>query len=818
MWIFNKKEKADPYAIAKEKYKTSFGLLEKSRFLVEEAEDYSSRIKGGRLVFELNRKNIFAWVIDDIFRYDDFCLEAEIEFDLSNPYSSMGFVFRYINDENFYYFLLSSKGYFRFDTVFNKNPLTCIEWTENPLIKKGVNFLRIIAHGDHFSFYIDDDWIAEYEDETLRAGKIGFAAQNYDEGEAARFYLKNFTIESREEEVEREFQRWMNVVPQEPEYRIKLAQTFYLSGKLEAAAVEMRRFLKSRKANADEHFLAGEILTNMQLYDLALQSFEKALELEPEKKEVMQNKANLFYLRNDFLVGRNYIREIISRFEDNPAMWNLLGNCEYSLGNFDKALEAYDKAYRLNPKMPIFRINGAHCLDMLKRKGEAITYYIEASRTLFKQENYDELYGILPRIESIDPENLDVKALKAKLLFYERNYADAEKIIDELVRADYPDSAVYFLKGIILSDNDHRDEALDLFRKATEREDEYAPYWFKWAETLYLLKKDRGEIREKLDRAHKLDPEDPWTMNLYGLLCMEDIDYKKAIDYFRKAFALAGDQPGIAINLSDALYKDDQKDEAFTVLDREEISGDPGIMNQRGNLFSRLKNYTQAVEEYEKAIRLSPKNPVFIENCARACLEIDMIHRAEELSVMLLDSHPTPGGYDLIGRVAFLKSELSRAETAYQEGLKLDPFDQNLNLDLATLLLNKSKTGEAKALILKVLSKDPDSQEAGAFLARYREQYEDKYSCSSCDRIWWVPKDIPAQSALKLRGEPPAAAPAGKCPACGKVYCVECAQNHLKEMRFFCPDCDEFLKLSDDWLKYTLLAEIEKAESPEAEG
>ncbi len=71
-------------------------------------------------------------------------------------------------------------------------------------------------------------------------------------------------------------------------------------------------------------------------------------------------------------------------------------------------------------------------------------------------------------------------------------------------------------------------------------------------------------------------------------------------------------------------------------------------------------------------------------------------------------------------------------------------------------------------------------------------------------REWWAPKDLPPQPGLMVRGEPPADAPAGRCPVCKKVFCVGCASAHLRESRFYCPDCGEHLKLSDDSLRWLL--------------
>jgi len=81
--------------------------------------------------------------------------------------------------------------------------------------------------------------------------------------------------------------------------------------------------------------------------------------------------------------------------------------------------------------------------------------------------------------------------------------------------------------------------------------------------------------------------------------------------------------------------------------------------------------------------------------------------------------------------------------------------------------------------------------------------------CDSCAREWTAPRDIPDQPALKLRGEVPDDAPAGRCPACGRIFCVSCARPFLKEGRFLCRDCGERLDLKDDHLRYILRSRLE---------
>jgi len=88
---------------------------------------------------------------------------------------------------------------------------------------------------------------------------------------------------------------------------------------------------------------------------------------------------------------------------------------------------------------------------------------------------------------------------------------------------------------------------------------------------------------------------------------------------------------------------------------------------------------------------------------------------------------------------------------------------------------------------------------------RIRDITEEHFECAECGRKWWVPRDIPEQSQVRLYGEPPGEMPAGICPSCGRVYCVACASGHMENQRFLCASCGGPLKLSKNGLKYLAL-------------
>jgi len=792
-------------------WKTNFGWLKQKRFSQEETEDYASYIKGKAFYLEIKKKNCFAWVISKWFKYSDFVIESQISFAPENAYSAFGFILRYINDENFYYFLLSNKGNFRFDVIFNGNPIHLVEWTECPIIQPHTNQVRIITHGSHFSFYIDDEWVAEIGDETIAMGRIGLCAQNFNQEARALFKVSNFSLESRSISVEKAYYRWARYIPAQPELRVNLAHTLFTMDNFQGAAVQLKKALKGKKGTADELFLYAESLLNLRLYDNALEQIENVLTIPPLKKEARLEKANLLYLLNRFLDARDYINTIISDFKENAVLLNLLGNTEYTLGNWEKALKAYLKAVKKESEMPIYLINAARCEDRLKHNSKALVLYLKAAHLLFRNEAYNDLSLILPRILELDPQNNQVIGFHAKMLFHEDKKAEAKPLLEKLASSGIQDSTVYFLLALILIEEGERKNALTLLSKAVELEPKYALYWFRLAENKYLMGMNP---KQELRKSHKLAPNDPWINNLYGLYYKDKHRIKMAEKYLTNAYEKAPKEVDIIINLSDLFLKKKNKDKALALLDKglKQIGKNARLYNHKGNILGQVREFESATVEYEKAIDLEPENTVYLENCAASCLEADRIMSAEELLVKALDIAPSPSLYNLLGNTCLIKGEYKRAQLCYEQGLSLDPQNREIKLNLAAYYLERLDYQQAKELLKQVLKQNPLLKRAQKLRQNLRTRFEIKLLCAMCKREWWVYKEIPLQDALKVYGEPPPESPAGKCQKCGKIYCISCATENMKDKRFLCADCDEFLKLSDNYLRYLVTEYMESVQ------
>jgi tetratricopeptide (TPR) repeat protein len=803
--------KPAPGSIAHEKWESTFTRGKNRRFQVVDTDRYAARNERGFFRLQLRRSRHFAWVLNEMYRYRNFVLDLDIEFGEENGHSAAGAVFRYVNEENYYYALISNHGYFRLDVVFNGNPITLIPWLEIPLQEERF-LMRVIAHNDNLSFYLDKEWIAEIDDETVASGYVGFAAQNYEERDHAELRFNRVALESRPVEVEVLYYRWTRFIHPDPERRITLARRLFGFEQYTAALIQLRRAFADREPTAEEHFFTAECQLNLRLYDSALQEVEAALEIDPEYREARLEKANLLYLQNRFLEDKEYLGEIIDDFPENAVLHNLFGNVEFALGNWNEAAERYLWARELEPEMPIFTLNAARAFDNAGRDEKAAELYTAAARLFFRQEGLDDLPPIFARMAELDPENPEIIALRGKTAFQQGDFSRARMFFDRLIERGEERSDIYFLRGVLQVREGAWESAAASLGRAVELEPAEALYWMKLAEARYHAGEDPGEA---LERARELDPENGWIFNLAGLIDLEEGRPEEAEAHLHRAYETLSGESEVLLNYSQVLHSLYGLEEALRIFpDDEEIGA--ALANQKGNLFAAEQRFEDALTWYRRAVSEEPENPVFLENIAALLFEMEQINEAEDYLRKLLELHPTARGYALMARIAAEKGELSRAEQAYREALRSDSGAVWVRIELAEVLYRFGRWQEALEHAEAAYGSEAEAR-AREFVTRVREEHEIRYQCSKCGREWWVPKDIPEQSRVRLHGEPSGESPAGRCPSCGNVYCVACAMEHMEESRFVCLNCGERLKLNDDGLKYLVMRYV-RGEEEEQRG
>ncbi len=812
MWLFPKRKKIieEKGSILEELWTCSFKDIRKNRFELENTESMKSEIRSDKLCLTAKKQNLFVWSLNEEYRYKNFVLDAVCSIDKDNGHSAAGVLFRYANESNYYYFLISENGYFRLDVIFNGSPRILIPWTLCKLDTADKIGIRLIVRGESITLYLNEDWLGEIDDDSIDAGFTAFGGQNFSNKDTANFSLSEITIESRSVEVESIYQSQakQGIVPLES--RLEFAKRLFEQGQYSAVLVQIKKALKVYPENYNLSLLMAMSLSRIGLYDEALKALESCS--GTINQDIIVEKAGILYKKNSLIELKNFLNSNISFLKSNAFLLNLMGNTLDALGDFSGSVDYYRKSCDLEPDNAVFQLNIARSLEKMSEIKSAFSHYYEAALCFFREENYEDLFKVILGMDRLFPASQEARILEGKVLFHEKKTEEAFKIFKKLKEENLQDSSVDFLYGIILREKGNSDAALQLFKKSAEEAVEYYPYWFKYAETLYLM---GLPAKEEALTAIKLEENNAWAHNLYGLILLSENKYSEAKKSFAIACELDKDSVDILINYSDAVAAVDGIEKALFLLTGK--TGLASVQNQMGNLFYANGNYSEATDSYRRAVSISPENTVYRENLASSLIKQDYILAAEEILSELISEKSSASVLEMIAQVAFRKGEYRRADISFVEAIKLEPDNFRILLNYGDFLYTRLKYKEAGDIAERIISIAANSkisksiiETANLLMQKVDAALNDRYECDSCGHEWIVPKNIPVIDVVRIHGEPDGESPAGKCKKCGNVYCVKCSMDHIRDKRFVCPDCDEYLKLSENYLKYLAMKYAEE--------
>jgi len=140
----------------------------------------------GRYALTVLPKNSYSIKSLDKDNISDFIIQVEAGREGGADPSRYGVVLRYLDENNFYRFYISSDGYYKFDGKKDGSLFTVIDWTKSEAIetRSSTNILQVAADGEKFTFYINGIKVADASDSTFSSGRIGIIGETTDHGNA----------------------------------------------------------------------------------------------------------------------------------------------------------------------------------------------------------------------------------------------------------------------------------------------------------------------------------------------------------------------------------------------------------------------------------------------------------------------------------------------------------------------------------------------------------------------------------------------------------------------------------------------------------
>ena len=710
--------------IVEEQWTADFSRPDQRRFAVETGDGYIASFvaePGGgdtALLLEAQRKHLYAWTVNQVFRYKDVIIEADIELPLpalqnrcaEKPADkaggfAAGLLFRYISQGTFYALMLSDAGWIRLDAVVNTTPMPIVGWVKIPDADDTAQArryaVRVIANGTTITVSVNGHWIACCEDDTIQAaGKIAFAVQNWETYSKAEARLTRFSLNSMPMTVETAYSEANDFSAVPPEARISLAKTLYAMGRAVPALLQLRAAARQQTPAEAERLLTGHIYFAQRMFTEAEQEFQAVLTANPANEEAIAELGGIYYRNERYADLQTLLTGIPkSLLQHSSFLSNLEGHLFHALGKHAEAAESYRRAFSLNPDQGLFALHQAHELYDCGQKTAAIDAYIQAARAFLQHEEYADIAEIISVLERIAPDDLRTLSLAGKYEYAVGQYDTALPKFKEVCKKGSEDSADWYLYGLLLKAHQPK-EAVKALKKACALEPDYGLYQFRLAESLYLT---GGRYKPVLEKALAADPENGWAHNLQALAALKEGDIARAEAAIAEARRLLPDEVPLLINYLEVQRRKGQLAACLSLFDIESGTADLAVERNRAAGFHALANafaadgsHEEAQQWYYKAIRLDPKNPGLLTDKAENDCALFLLNEADDGLVKALDIRPSIRIYQLIASIAVQKGDYARAEVTLRTGLDAFSGSADLCYDLVCLYRNTHRLEQAR--------------------------------------------------------------------------------------------------------------------------
>lgn len=151
--------------------------------------------------------------------------------------------------------------------------------------------------------------------------------------------------------------------------RLELAAAYFGRGQMTTALDEVKKSIAANPNVAAAFGLRGLIYANLGDYQLAEESFRRAMQLDPKDADVMQNFGWYLCQRERYAeADALFVRALtVPQYQDTTRTLLAQGVCQARAGKTDEAERTLVRAYALDPKNPAIAVNLS---EVLYRKGE----------------------------------------------------------------------------------------------------------------------------------------------------------------------------------------------------------------------------------------------------------------------------------------------------------------------------------------------------------------------------------------------------------------------------------------------------------------
>jgi O-antigen biosynthesis protein len=540
----------------------------------------------------------------------------------------------------------------------------------------------------------------------------------------AEVYANLGTLYAQQQEWDRSidyYQQALAIKPDFAEIYQYLAKVWQFKQEPEKAQVCLAKasHLQAKPNNTVQDYLtSAKELQSKNKLEAALEQYLRAIELEPRKLEAYEQLVSITEQLELWQEAAKYCRTILDlkstkasaqpkQQPDSAARQNDLGSVCAKQQQWQQAIEHYQKAIALNPRLAGAYRNLARALTKIGQKQKATEYWLQAISIEDKGVKASEYLELGDNLSSWGKHSSAITCYRRAIETQPDLIAaylglgvlctttgatkDAIALYQQALKYNPDNCELYFRLGTLYGEQQQWSKAAVCYQKTTQLENDNSEAYYNLGEALSRVE-NWSEAIEAYQQAIKLNPDFSWSYNNLGYALIQLCRWSEAIEAYQQAIKLNPGFPWSYYNLAEASSKLEQWDQAIAIFQKTaDLQGDlPKIQQKLGDAFYQRsqQDRIKALECFRLAILQDPDDP-------------DGYHQA-----LAIDKNNVEL-YLNLGQALVKGEQLDQAIVAYQMALQIQPKNLDAVARLSDALLKKDPNFDVASVIGDLVSYSP---------------------------------------------------------------------------------------------------------------
>jgi tetratricopeptide (TPR) repeat protein len=339
----------------------------------------------------------------------------------------------------------------------------------------------------------------------------------------------------------------------------------------------------------------------------------------------------------------------------------------------------------------------------------------------YETGNFEKCRETIDEALKMDPDNVPIRVLSAKLAIEQGNLELADKELVQARRLDPKHAEADYLSGVVCQRWQRGAEAYEFYRSASEKQPSELAYLMAQAEMLVAL--NRSDEALALLQAKVVFFEHSATIrDAVGQLLMEKGKFQQAVEVLHQASILATDDQPVREHLALAHFKNKQYAEASEVLARlvkqEKYVQRADLHLALGECQLQMNKPRDARATFETASQHNPTHAPIWVGVGKASLQLNDLRRSEIALKRSLSIDPGSSEANLLlGYVRVRQDKYEEALGSFRKASALDPND-TVSLCMVGFVLEKlGRNDEALRIYAQALKLKPGDELATRLMA-----------------------------------------------------------------------------------------------------